>query len=78
MKGNRRAYKPVSEEREINEVKDVFRQDPTAVEEDNPLMMTSIRLRAKTRTAAKLYAVEHGMKLQDVIDAALRQYLGMK
>lgn len=81
MKGNRKAYAPVSNETEIKGIKDVFRQDaPEApiAQEDNPLVMTSVRLRVKTRNAAKLYAVEHGMKMQEVLDEALKQYLGLK
>ena len=78
MKGNKAAYAPVAADKEIREVKDVFRRDPETEIEDNPLVMTSIRLHARTRTAAKVYAAEHGMKLQEVIENALRDYIGVK
>lgn len=78
MKGNRSAYAPVAADKEIREVKDVFRKDADPETDDNPLVMTSIRLHAKTRTAAKVYAAEHGMKMQSVIENALRNYIGIK
>lgn len=78
MKGNRAAYAPVAADKEINEVKDVFRKDSDAELDSDPLVMTSIRLHARTRTAAKVYAAEHDMKLQEVIENALREYIGMK
>lgn len=77
MKGNKAAYIPVAADKEIREVKDVFRKDPEMEVADNPLVMTSIRLHVKTRTAAKIYAAEHGMKLQEVIENALKDYIGV-
>lgn len=76
MKGNVKAYRPAANEREINEITDVFRKDSDAAADANPLVMTSIRLHSKTRTAVKVYAASHGMKMQEVIEAALTQYLG--
>lgn len=38
-------------------------------------VQTSIKMREGTRRAVKLYALEHGMKMQEVIDLALRDYL---
>ncbi|MBT1173896.1 hypothetical protein JS528_11265 [Bifidobacterium sp. MA2] len=78
MKGNVKAYRPAAAEREINEINDVFRKDTDAADDVNPLVMTSIRLHARTRIAAKVYAAEHGMKMQEVIEAALEQYIGNK
>lgn len=78
MKGNVKAYRPATGEREINEINDVFRKDSDAAADANPLVMTSIRLHAKTRIAAKVYAAEHGMKMQEVIEAALDRYIGDK
>lgn len=75
MKGNRKAYKPVSAEREINEVKDVFRGDSENQVESDPLIMTSIRIHSSVRTAAKVYATTHGMKMQEVFEQALKQYI---
>ncbi|KAA8815080.1 hypothetical protein EMB92_11340 [Bifidobacterium callitrichos] len=76
MKGNMKAYKPASEDREIKEIRDVFRKDDAPTDDENPLVMTSIRLHAKTRAAAKVYAIEHGMKMQEVIENALSKYIG--
>ena len=39
-------------------------------------VQTSIKMRAGTRRSVKLYALEHGMKMQEVIDLALHDYLG--
>lgn len=79
MKGNRKAYAPVSNEQEINGIQDVFRKDvPAQDPDDNPLVMTSIRLRVNTRNALKMYAIEHNMKMQEVIEAALKQYIGLQ
>lgn len=39
-------------------------------------VQTSIKMREGTRRAVKLYALEHGMKMQEIIDLALRDYLG--
>ena len=75
MKGNRKAYKPVSAEREITEVKDVFRGDSENQVESDPLIMTSIRIHSSVRTAAKVYATTHGMKMQEVFEQALKQYI---
>lgn len=76
MKGNVKAYRPAANGQEINDISDVFRKDPGITDDENPLVMTSIRLHAKTRIAAKMYAASHGMKMQEVIEAALTQYLG--
>ncbi|WP_295909701.1 hypothetical protein [uncultured Bifidobacterium sp.] len=39
-------------------------------------VQTSIKMRDGTRRSVKLYALEHGMKMQEVIDLALHDYLG--
>ena len=75
MKGNMKAYKPASEDREIMEIQDVFRKDDAPTDDENPLVRTSIRLHAKTRAAAKAYAIEHGIKIQEVIEIALCKYI---
>ena len=75
MKGNRKAYRPVSADREIKEVKDVFREDNDNRGTDDPLVMTSIRIHSSVRTAAKVYATTHGMKMQEVFEQALKQYV---
>ena len=58
MKGNRKAYKPVSAEREINEVKDVFRGDSENQVESDPLIMTSIRMQEVFEQALKQYIAD--------------------
>ncbi|KFI81911.1 hypothetical protein BREU_3580 [Bifidobacterium reuteri DSM 23975] len=75
MKGNRKAYRPVTTEREIKEVKDVFREDDDNRGVDDPLVMTSIRIHSSVRTSAKVYATTHGMKMQEVFEQAIRQYV---
>lgn len=42
---------------------------------DDEYVVTSIRLRKSIRKAAKIYAASHDSTLQEIIDAALRQYL---
>lgn len=84
MKGNRKAYSPVSATKEINEVKDVFRQDepavaPSAAESaSDPLILTSVRVHASVKNAVKAYAAEQGLKMHEVVEAALKQYVGLK
>lgn len=39
-------------------------------------VQTSVKMREGTRRAVKLYALQHGMKMQEIIDLALRDYLG--
>ena len=75
MKGNRKAYEPMAAEREINEVKDVFRADNTSTVVEDPFVLTSIRLHSSVKNATKMYAAERGMKMQEVIETALKEYL---
>ena len=39
---------------------------------------TSVSLRASTRRRLKAWAAEHDMRIQEVVDAALETYLGLK
>lgn len=39
---------------------------------------TSVSLRASTRRRLKAWAAEHDMRVQEVVDAALETYLGLK
>ena len=39
---------------------------------------TSVSLRASTRRRLKTWAAEHDMRIQEVVDAALETYLGLK
>ena len=39
---------------------------------------TSVSLRASTRCRLKAWAAEHDMRIQEVVDAALETYLGLK
>ena len=38
----------------------------------------SVSLRASTRRRLKTFAAEHDMRIQEVVDAALETYLGLK
>ena len=39
---------------------------------------TSVSLRASTRRRLKTFAAEHDIRIQEVVDAALETYLGLK
>lgn len=81
MKGNRKAYTPVSATREINDVKDVFRQDEPSISpgiSSDPLILTSVRVHASVKNAVKAYAAEKGLKMHEVVESALKQYVGIK
>ena len=39
---------------------------------------TSVSLRASTRRRLKTFAAEHDMRIQEVVDAALETYLGLR
>lgn len=39
---------------------------------------TSVSLRASTRRRLKAWAAEHDMRIQEVVDAALETYLGLR
>lgn len=41
-------------------------------------VVTSFRLKKSTHQAAKVYAVEHDVKLQEVVDEALRRFLNLE
>ena len=40
-------------------------------------MKTSVSLRVSTKRRLKLFAAEHDLRIQEVIDEALETYLGM-
>lgn len=37
--------------------------------------MTSIRIRRSTKAAAKIYAVQHDMTMQELIEVAITKYI---
>ncbi len=45
---------------------------------ENKYIVTSLRLKESTRREAKVYAAEHDMTLQEVVDAALRNFLNIE
>ncbi|WP_255201920.1 hypothetical protein [Bifidobacterium pseudolongum] len=55
---------------------DVFRAPDGGRDRGERWVKTSVSLRADTRMRLKRYAAAHDMKLQDVIDEALDEYLG--
>ncbi len=55
----------------VTALSDVFRADK-AVE---GWVKTSVSLRAETKTRLKAFAVEHDMRIQEVIDEALTAYM---
>ena len=66
---NMAGYAPVARTKGLS---DVFHGSSGGTE----WVKTSVSLRADTRRRLKRYAATHDMKLQDVIDEALDEYLG--
>lgn len=66
---NMAGYAPVARTKGLS---DVFHGSAGGTE----WVKTSVSLRADTRMRLKRYAAAHDMKLQDVIDEALDEYLG--
>lgn len=69
---NMNAFRPAPRTMSISSPADVFRRDEVDADE---WMKTSVSLRRDTRRRAKQYAIDHDMKLQEVVDAALRAYM---
>lgn len=67
---NMAAYKPAARVADVGSIGDVFRAEPS-----EEWVKTSVSLRRDTRRLAKTYAVEHDMKLQELIDRALTAYM---
>ncbi|KFI44496.1 hypothetical protein [Bifidobacterium biavatii] len=71
MKNNN--FKPTASSLRVESAKDVFRtdRDPDA----EPTVNTSMKLLVETRNRLKLYAAAHGLKMQDVVEDAINEYL---
>lgn len=64
------AYRPAARVGQVKSMGDVFRDGP-----DADWVKTSVSLRRETRRRAKQYALDHDMSLQEVVDAALQEYM---
>lgn len=67
---NMQAYRPAARIDRVGSMEDVFRSEPS-----DEWVKTSVSLRRDTRRLAKTFAVEHDMKLQELIDRALTTYM---
>lgn len=75
---NMKAFAPTAATREVRDIGDVFREDPAPREAEDSWMMTSMRLHSSVRNRVKVFAFSNGLRMQDVIDEALRAYLDGK
>lgn len=75
---NLKGFTPSQGARDVKNIHDVFREEPENTEAADPWMMTSMRLHTSVRNRIKLYAYANGLRMQDVIDEALRLYLDSK
>lgn len=64
------AYRPAARVGQVKSMGDVFRDGL-----DADWVKTSVSLRRETRRRAKQYALDHDMSLQEVVDAALQEYM---
>lgn len=69
-------YTPAARTSHVHGMSDVFRAPDGGRDCGERWVKTSVSLRADTRMRLKRYAAAHDMKLQDVIDEALDEYLG--
>ncbi len=69
-------YTPAARTSHVHGMSDVFRAPDGGRDRGERWVKTSVSLRADTRMRLKRYAAAHDMKLQDVIDEALDEYLG--
>lgn len=65
------SFAPAKRTAAVSTIDDVFRTEKSSEE----WVKTSVNMRPDMRIRVKIYAVEHGMKIQDVVDAALSDYL---
>ena len=54
------------------------KSDTVSTHHEDEYIVTSFRLKKSTRQAAKVYAAEHDTTLQEVIDKALKKFLGIE
>ena len=65
------AFAPAERTRDVTAMSDVFRADKTAGE----WVKTSVSLRPETKARLKVFAVERGMRIQEIVDEALTAYI---
>ena len=67
-------YQPAARTAQVSSIHDVFRED-TSPSVASEWVKTSVNLRPDMRRRLKRYAAEHDVRIQDVIDTALNEYL---
>lgn len=68
-------FRPSRSTRMVGSSRDVFVDEGAVEAGENPWLKTSVSLRTDTRNRVKLYAAGNGLKIQEVVETALTEYL---